>query len=80
MSDEKERELEDCREAVEQLHEEKKELESVTKELLEYEANVDLETALEMEAMAQARCMETPDFIEGYNAFIEKRPLRFNRS
>ena len=51
----------------------------VTKELLEYEANVDLEAALEMEAMAQTRCMETPDFIEGYNAFIEKRPLRFNR-
>jgi enoyl-CoA hydratase/carnithine racemase len=51
----------------------------VTKELLEYEAKVDLETALEMEAMAQARCMETPDFIEGYNAFVEKRPLRFNR-
>jgi enoyl-CoA hydratase/carnithine racemase len=51
----------------------------VTKELIEYEANVDLEAALEMEAMAQARCMETPDFVEGYNAFIEKRPLRFNR-
>ena len=51
----------------------------VTKELIEYEGNVDLEAALEMEAMAQARCMETSDFIEGYNAFIEKRPLRFNR-
>jgi enoyl-CoA hydratase/carnithine racemase len=51
----------------------------VTKELLEYEANVNLETALETEAMAQARCMETPDFIEGYNAFVEKRPLKFNR-
>jgi enoyl-CoA hydratase/carnithine racemase len=51
----------------------------VTKELFEYEANVNLETALEMEAAAQARCMETADFIEGYNAFIEKRPLRFNR-
>lgn len=51
----------------------------VTKELLNYEANVNLDTALEMEAMAQARCMETPDFIEGYNAFIEKRPLQFNR-
>jgi enoyl-CoA hydratase/carnithine racemase len=51
----------------------------VTKELLEHEANTDLETALEMEAMAQARCMETPDFIEGYNAFVEKRPLKFNR-
>jgi enoyl-CoA hydratase/carnithine racemase len=51
----------------------------ITKELIEYEGNVDLEAALEMEAMAQARCMETPDFVEGYNAFIEKRPLRFNR-
>jgi enoyl-CoA hydratase/carnithine racemase len=51
----------------------------VTKELLIYEADVNLDTALEMEAMAQARCMETPDFIEGYNAFIEKRPLQFNR-
>jgi enoyl-CoA hydratase/carnithine racemase len=52
----------------------------VTKELLEREAHVDLDTALELEAMAQARCMETADFVEGYNAFIEKRPLRFNRS
>ena len=51
----------------------------VTKELFNFEADTDLETALEMEAMAQARCMETPDFIEGYNAFIEKRPLKFNR-
>lgn len=51
----------------------------VTKELLNYEADVNLETSLEMEATAQARCMQTPDFIEGYNAFIEKRPLQFNR-
>jgi enoyl-CoA hydratase/carnithine racemase len=51
----------------------------VTKELLEFEAGTDLETALEMEAMAQARCMETPDFHEGYRAFVEKRPLRFNQ-
>jgi enoyl-CoA hydratase/carnithine racemase len=52
----------------------------VTKELFEYEANVNLETALEIEAATQARCMETPDFIEGYQAFVEKRPLQFNRS
>jgi enoyl-CoA hydratase/carnithine racemase len=52
----------------------------VTKELLEYEAHVDLATALEMEAAAQARCMETADFVEGYNSFVEKRPQRFNRS
>jgi enoyl-CoA hydratase/carnithine racemase len=51
----------------------------VTKELLEREANVDLSTALELEARAQAKCMESSDFIEGYNAFIEKRPLKFNR-
>jgi enoyl-CoA hydratase/carnithine racemase len=51
----------------------------VTKELFNLEADTNLETALELEAMAQARCMETPDFVEGYNAFIEKRPLRFNR-
>jgi enoyl-CoA hydratase/carnithine racemase len=51
----------------------------VTKELLEREADVDLETALEMEARTQAKCMETPDFVEGYNAFVEKRPQRFNR-
>jgi enoyl-CoA hydratase/carnithine racemase len=50
----------------------------VTKELLEDEASVNLETALEMEATAQARCMETADFVEGYHAFIEKRPRRFN--
>ena len=52
----------------------------VTKELLEYEANVNLETALEMEAAAQARSMETPEFKEGYNPFVEKRPLRINRN
>jgi enoyl-CoA hydratase/carnithine racemase len=51
----------------------------VTKELFNLEADTDLETALELEAMAQARCMETPDFVEGYNAFVEKRPLKFNR-
>jgi len=52
----------------------------VTKELLEHEGNIGLETALEMEAMAQARCMETPDFVEGYNRFVEKRSPRFNQS
>jgi enoyl-CoA hydratase/carnithine racemase len=52
----------------------------VTKELLNREGDTDLETALELEAMAQARCMETPDFVEGYNAFVEKRPLKFNLS
>ncbi len=51
----------------------------VTKDLLNLEAATDLERALEMEAMAQARCMQTPAFQEGYQAFVEKRPPRFNR-
>ncbi|MFQ5851296.1 MAG: enoyl-CoA hydratase family protein [Candidatus Binatia bacterium] len=52
----------------------------VTKELLNTEADLDLRTALEIEAMAQARCMETPDFREGYKAFMEKRPPSFNKA
>jgi enoyl-CoA hydratase/carnithine racemase len=35
---------------------------------------------LEMEAQAQAQCMQTSDFREGFNAFVEKRAPRFNRS
>jgi enoyl-CoA hydratase/carnithine racemase len=38
---------------------------------------MDLETALEAEAQAQALCMGHDDFREGYAAFKEKRPLRF---
>jgi enoyl-CoA hydratase/carnithine racemase len=52
----------------------------VTKELLYREAEVDLASALEMEARAQAKCMESQDFQEGYKAFIEKRTPVFNRS
>ena len=51
----------------------------VTKELLNREMQMELEAALEMEARAQATCMETPDFHEGYRAFVEKRPALFNR-
>ena len=52
----------------------------VTKELLEREADMDLNQALELEAAEQARLMQGPDFKEGYRAFIEKRPPRFNQS
>src|ERR1041385_6523409 len=45
----------------------------VTKELLEREAAADLQSALELEATAQAHCMQSPDFHEGYQAFMEKR-------
>lgn len=51
----------------------------VTKELLNLEADLDMNAAFEMEAKAQAKCMETPDFREAYQAFMEKRPPRFNR-
>jgi len=36
-----------------------------------------LEGALEMEAMAQAACFTTSEFVEGRTAFREKRPPRF---
>ena len=52
----------------------------VTKELLEREAEMDLHDALEVEAQEQARCMQSEDFKEGYRAFIEKRPAKFNQS
>lgn len=52
----------------------------VTKELLNLEADMNFEEALEMEAKAQAKCMETRDFREGYEAFMEKRAPVFNRS
>jgi enoyl-CoA hydratase/carnithine racemase len=52
----------------------------VTKDLLEREADMDLDQALELEAAEQARLMQAPDFKEGYRAFIEKRPPKFNPS
>lgn len=51
----------------------------VTKELLEREAVMNLQQALDVESAAQAACMQSADFLEGYRAFIEKRRPRFNR-
>jgi len=53
---------------------------AVTKDLLDREAGMNLNEALELEAAEQARLMQSADFKEGYRAFIEKRPPRFNRS
>ncbi len=46
---------------------------AVTKRMLQEEWNVGLEAALELEAVAQARLMETHDFRRAYEAFAAKR-------
>jgi enoyl-CoA hydratase/carnithine racemase len=50
---------------------------AMTKDALNREISMSLESALEAEAQAQALCMTHPDFKEGFSAFMEKRPLRF---
>jgi enoyl-CoA hydratase/carnithine racemase len=48
-----------------------------TKEMLNRELDMNLETALESEAQAQAICMQHPDYREAYEAFVEKRQPKF---
>lgn len=48
-----------------------------TKEMLNREMHMSFESALEAEAVAQALCMQTPDFKEAHAAFLEKRPAKF---
>jgi enoyl-CoA hydratase/carnithine racemase len=48
-----------------------------TKEMLNRELHMDLATALESEANAQALCMQHTDFREAYDAFVEKRAPKF---
>ena len=50
---------------------------SVTKRQLDAEWAVPIETALDMEAEAQARCMQTKDFKRAYEAFAAKRKPEF---
>jgi enoyl-CoA hydratase/carnithine racemase len=50
---------------------------AVTKRQLDAESNASLEDALEMEARAQARCMQTNDFKRAYEAFAAKRTPQF---
>jgi enoyl-CoA hydratase/carnithine racemase len=49
----------------------------VTKQALNEEASMDLVTAIEWEAKAQAECMKHPNFREAYEAFRSKREPRF---
>ena len=48
-----------------------------TKEMLNRELDMNLDTALECEAQAQAICSQHPDFREAYTAFVEKRKPKF---
>lgn len=52
---------------------------ATTKEMLNRELDVSLDTALEWEAQAQALCMQHPDYAEAYRAFVEKREPHFGR-
>ena len=50
---------------------------AVTKRQLDAEWNVGIDEALQMEARAQAHCMETNDFKRAYEAFANKRTPEF---
>ena len=51
---------------------------AMTKEMLNREMDVSLDTALEWEAQAQGLCMQHPDYREAYEAFVEKREPKFS--
>ena len=50
---------------------------AVTKRQLDAEWHVSIEEALDMEAEAQADCMQTKDFKRAYEAFAAKRKPEF---
>jgi len=52
---------------------------AMTKEMLNREMHVDLDTALEWEAQAQSLCMQHPDFREAYAAVTAKREPEFKK-
>ena len=52
----------------------------MTKRLLHQEWAMDLDSAIEAEAEAQAICMQTDDFQRAYEAFVAKQPPRFEGS
>jgi enoyl-CoA hydratase/carnithine racemase len=51
---------------------------SMTKQMLESEYTMSLDQAIEAEAQAQAICMQHADFRTAYDAWKEKRPIRFS--
>ncbi|MDX2183063.1 MAG: enoyl-CoA hydratase family protein [Gemmatimonadaceae bacterium] len=50
---------------------------AMTKTMLAHEWNVSIDTAIEMEAQAQALCMQTQDFRRAFEAFAAKRSPLF---
>jgi enoyl-CoA hydratase/carnithine racemase len=50
---------------------------AMTKQMLESEATMGLDAAIEAEAQAQAICMQTEDFKRAYRAFVAKQKPRF---
>ncbi len=50
---------------------------AMTKRMLKYEWALPLDEAVDAEAWAQATCMESNDFRRAYEAFMAKRPPRF---
>ena len=69
--------LEEARRFAEQLAHGPSFALGITKEALNREAHMDLTTALEAEAQAQAVCMRNPNFREAYDAFKAKRQPKF---
>ena len=53
---------------------------AVTKRCLHAESSMDIDSAIDYEARAQAECMQGNDFERAYVAFVEKRPPTFEGS
>ena len=50
---------------------------AMTKRCLHQEWSMDIDTAIEVEAQAQALCAQTRDFARAYEAFVAKRAPQF---
>ena len=50
---------------------------AMTKKMLNQEWTMSIKEALEAEAQAQAICMQSKDFARAYEAFVNKKPVKF---
>ena len=53
---------------------------AMTKRMLEAEATMPIDVAIEAEAQAQTLCMMHPDFRTAYDAWKDKKPIVFEGS